>query len=245
MPASKFTPMEDVQREAERLRVIFMKSDGDLSHIQRNIIQRFTSFMRDNSSLERNAIKKRSQVKLKEIWEHSHTLYIVVALSVIYPTRLGSRLDDVHVLGSWWKQVEEPKGLITATKRYSEFLPQVASQGDPRGAPQEDPPCSLQKDPLRSSQEDPHPQRSPHDNPHPQCSPQNDPHPQGSPQDELTTCSLRRKDLASFLQEFDNEEDIYELVVPKSCSERVCIELPDATAQFLILYLKRHWGVYI
>lgn len=127
----KFISTDDLLASAKNTLLDFSDHLVSLTKFQRSVITKFTDFVKaDPVSMRRNTIKKRSQTKLKDIWEHSHALYVVVCLSCQHPTRLGSpnSMDYLKVLSPWWHGVHHPKGLTAAVEHNQDVLPDLSGQ---------------------------------------------------------------------------------------------------------------------
>jgi len=127
----KFIGTEDLLASAKQTLQDFSDHLVPLTKVQRSVITKFTGFVKaDSISMRRNTIKKRSQTKLKDIWEHSPALYVIVCLSCQHPTRLGSptSMDYLKVLSPWWHGVHHPKGLAAAIEHNQDVLPDLSCQ---------------------------------------------------------------------------------------------------------------------
>jgi hypothetical protein len=87
-------------------------------------IKRCTAYM-TSPDASRNTCKQRAQRQLRDIWGYSSELYILVALCIEHPTKLGLRSSDhMSALARWWKSTPHPYGLKATCTSYSHILPE-------------------------------------------------------------------------------------------------------------------------
>jgi hypothetical protein len=126
MVESKYLTAAELIRSAEGVRREFNDDYVPLTETQRSVIKRFTDVVTAApKDVSRNIIKKRSQLKIKEIWNKNKVLFVVVSLSALYPTKLGSRTSTDYLvqLDRWWRKVPHPKGLTESIADIADILP--------------------------------------------------------------------------------------------------------------------------
>ena len=78
----------------------------------------------DRNEIKRNTSKTRAHIILKDIWTYLPEVFVLCSLAA-HPTRIGTLKSKCYLrkLLTWWKEADQPKGLVETVERLSEVLP--------------------------------------------------------------------------------------------------------------------------